>query len=64
MAIWVGACLYKPEIFDEFLKFQSDDKTVEDFVLSGLVACKETKIRQDFAQSFLALSKCFELEKR
>ena len=56
--------MYKPEIFDEFLKFQSDDKTVEDFVLSGLVACKETKIRQDFAQSFLALSKCFELEKR
>ena len=40
MTIWVGSSLYKPELFSEFLQFTSGDKTVEDFILSGLIFCK------------------------
>ena len=33
------------------------ESTAEDFILSGLIFCKENKIRQDICQGLLALSK-------
>lgn len=49
MSVWVGASLYKPELFEEFLAFKSSNgSNVEDFILCGLVFCSEDKIRQDF----------------
>lgn len=46
MSVWVGASLYKPELFEEFLSFQgANDAKVEDFILSGLVFCSQDKIR-------------------
>ena len=64
MSVWVGASLYKPELFNDFLNFKQGERTAEDFVLSGLVFCKEQKIRQDFCQSLLAMAKSFDSEKR
>lgn len=63
MAIWVGSTLYKPELFEEFLAFKSGDSTVEDLVFSGLIYCKEEKIRQDFCQAILALAQSIGSEK-
>ena len=59
MTIWVGSSLYKPELFNDFLAFKSGDSTIEDFILSGLIYCREDKIRQDFCQGILALVKSF-----
>jgi len=63
MTIWVGSSLYKPELFNDFLAFKSGESTVEDLILSGLIYCREDKIRQDFYQGILALAKSFGSEK-
>lgn len=64
ITIWVGASLYKPELFDDFRSFNQDGQTAEDFILSGLVFCQEDKTRQDFCAGILALSRAFEPQKR
>ena len=64
MAIWVGSSLYKPELFEEFLAFKVGEQTVEDFILSGLIFCREDKIRQDFCQGILALAVSLDQEKK
>ena len=60
MTIWVGATLYKPELFDDFKSFKLEGSTAEDFILQGLIFCSEEKIRQDFCQGLLALAKSFD----
>ena len=62
--MWVGASLYKPELFDEFKAFKHGSSTAEDFIMSGLVFCREDKIRQDFCQGLLALSKSIDQNTR
>ena len=39
ITIWVGALLYKPELFAEFQAFVQGESTTEDFILSGLIFC-------------------------
>ena len=60
----MGSSLYKPELFDGFLSFTSGDSTAADLILSGLVFCREDKIRQDFCQGVLALARSIDVGKR
>ena len=60
----MGSSLYKPELFDGFLSFTSGESTAADLILSGLVFCREDKIRQDFCQGVLALARSIEVGKR
>lgn len=64
VTIWLGTTLYKPELFDEFKAFKKGEKTAEDFILNGLVFCREDKTRQDFYQGIAALSRAYEPSKR
>ena len=55
MALWNGCILHEPKLFEEFVARPN----IEDFVLLGLIKCKEEKIRIDFANTFSALSQHF-----
>ena len=39
ITIWVGATLYKPELFNDFKAFTLNGSSAEDLILSGLVFC-------------------------
>ena len=64
ITIWVGATLYKPELFNDFKAFSLNGSSAEDLILSGLVFCPEEKIRQDFCSGLTALVKSIDREKR
>ena len=64
ISVWVGSSLYRPELFDGFLSFTSGESTAGDLILSGLVFCREDKIRQDFCQGVLALARSIDVGKR
>lgn len=64
ITIWVGATLYKPELFNDFKAFTLNGSSAEDLILSGLVFCSEEKIRQDFCSGLTALVKSIDQEKR
>ena len=58
MALWIGCVLYNPELFNEFIQWNSKnlDTPENNFVLSGLLFCPEEKIRMDFQNTFASLS--------
>lgn len=64
VSVWVGICLYKQELFNEFVKFKSEESTAHDFILSGLVFCPEDKIKTDFYHGIRSLAKSFDIQKR
>ena len=64
ISIWVGICLYKPDLFGEFLSFKSEESTSEDFILRGLIYCPEEKVRQDLYLGILSLTKSFDIGQR
>jgi len=56
--------MHKPELFNEFLTFESamDIKNAGDLVLAGLLYSSEDKIREDFKSTLGALSKGLKME--
>ena len=64
MALWTGCILYQPVLFKSFLAWENTDqssaiKNSDDFVLGGLLLCPEEKLRLDYQNTFLSLSKHF-----
>lgn len=58
MSLWIGIVGYKPELFTDFETFKTDEKikNADDFVMYGLLYCKENKIREDFKTAFSVVS--------
>jgi hypothetical protein len=52
LSLWVGCALHKNELFSDFLQTPNHD----DFVLQGLLYCKQEKVREEFKQSLGVLS--------
>lgn len=50
MSLWVGIINYKPALFVSFQNYIGDNdiKYSSDFLMHGVLYCKEEKIRQDF----------------
>jgi hypothetical protein len=50
MSLWVGIINYKPALFVSFQNYKADNdiKDSSDFLMHGVLYCKEEKIRQDF----------------
>jgi hypothetical protein len=50
MSLWVGIINYKPALFVSFQNYKGDNniKDSSDFLMHGVLYCKEEKIRQDF----------------
>lgn len=50
MSLWVGIIQYKPALFVSFQNYKGDNdiKDSSDFLMHGVLYCKEEKIRQDF----------------
>jgi hypothetical protein len=61
MSLWIGILTYKKELFKSFSAYEGDAnssiKNAEDLVMTGLLYCKEEKIREDFKASLLFVSR-------
>lgn len=57
LSLLVGCILHKQELLDNFYDFHSDTvKSIDDFILCGLLYCPQEKIREEFKQSLSCLS--------
>ena len=59
LSLWVGILCYKPELFEDFKKFEGTGKIkhADELVMHGVLYSKEEKIREDFKTDFSVISK-------
>ena len=59
LSLWIGIVNYKPSLFNDFQTYKGDNaiKTADEFLMHGILYCKEEKIRQDFKTALSALGK-------
>jgi len=59
MSLWVGIINYKPSLFGHFQAYEGSNKvqTATNFIIWGVLYCKEEKIRQDFKSALSAIGR-------
>ena len=59
LGLWIGIVNYKPALFSAFSVFKGGNKiaAASDFIMHGVLYCKEEKIRQDFKTALSVLGR-------
>ena len=59
MSLWIGIVNFKPALFATFASFKGENKiaVASDFIMHGVLYCKEEKIRQDFKTALSVLGR-------
>jgi hypothetical protein len=59
ISLWIGIVNYKPSLFSTFAEYKSSNKIAiaSDFIMHGILFCKEEKIRQDFKTALSILGR-------
>ena len=59
ISLWIGIVNYKPALFLTFAEYKSSNAIAiaSDFIMHGILFCKEEKIRQDFKTALSILGR-------
>ena len=59
ISLWIGIVNYKPALFLTFAEYKSSNAIAiaSDFIMQGILFCKEEKIRQDFKTALSILGR-------
>lgn len=64
MSLWIEIVNFKPALLATFISFKGENKIAyaSDFIMHGVLYCKEEKIRQDFKTALSVLGRHVEAQ--
>jgi hypothetical protein len=59
ISLWIGIVNYRPALFSTFAEYKSSNTIAiaSDFIMHGILFCKQEKIRQDFKTALSILGR-------